>query len=253
MFPRVIAAFFVVAALFPHRASSQMTSGEDVIRAMHQRYAGSWFQNLALVQTVLYHEPGTGTLDSVRVWYESIRLPGTVRSDVTPLDAGNRQVFHEGEWRTYEADSLLSARPGWHPVLLMGFDVYAQPPETTLSTLERFGTELKLLREDEWLDVPVWVVGGMAADGARREFWIEKERLLLVRLVLGNPGTQHTREVLFRAYEPLEGGWIATELEFRTDGGTDILERYDYWTADVVFDPDIFSLHGAVPPGWIRN
>lgn len=66
-----------------------VTTGEDVVRTMYERYAGVWYENLALVQTVTYYESQTGAFDSARVWYESIQLPGIVRSHIAPLDAGN--------------------------------------------------------------------------------------------------------------------------------------------------------------------
>jgi hypothetical protein len=220
---------------------------------MHERYAGKWYESLALVQTVQYLDVETATLDSARVWYESLELPGTVRSDIAPLDGGNRQVFHEGEWRVYQADSLVSARPGWHPVLLMGFDVYVQPADATQTILKGAGVDLEAVREGEWTGIPVWILGSGPDTEPAREFWIEKDRLLLVRILLRNADAGSTREVRFAGYEPLGGGWIATELSFLTDGRVDTYERYDYWAIDLAFDPAIFAREKAARPAWIRN
>ncbi len=237
-----------------------LTSGADVVRAMYERYAGRWYRNLALVQTVRYHSSreslegkyARSAVDSVRVWYESIQLPGTVRSDIAPLDGGNSQLYLGGAWHLFSGDSLVSARPGVHPVLLLGFDVYMQPVEETLAAIERFEIDPSRVREAEWQGKPAYVVGAADPADDARQFWVDKERLLLRRL-LWTTGGGARREVRFDAYEPLGGGWIATELAFLRDGRTEIDERYDYWTIDVEFDPQIFSTDGRARPAWIRN
>lgn len=61
------------------------------------------------------------------------------------------------------------------------------------------------------------------------------------------------REVRFEGYEPLGGGWIATEIKFMRDGRVDMFERYDYWTIDVAFEPFLFASDGRSRAGWVRN
>jgi hypothetical protein len=77
-------ALLLTLALAAMPADSIRT-GEDVIRAMHARYAGKWYENLVLIQAVTYFDIESGALDSARMWYESIVLPGTVRSDIPAL------------------------------------------------------------------------------------------------------------------------------------------------------------------------
>ncbi len=226
----------------------QIDSGADVIRAMHDHYAGKWYIDLALIQTVNYYDVETGCVDSVRVWYESIRLPGTVRSDIAPLDAGNRIVFKDEAWITIEADTIVSNNPGPHPLLLLGFDIYVQPVDETLAALERFRFDLSQFRTDEWEGRRHYVVGD-----ANREFWIDAETLLFTRLFLQNPTSGATREILFDEYEQLGGGWIATEIKFMRSGSVDMWERYDYWTIDVEFEDELFALTGRTRPVWVKN
>ncbi len=226
----------------------QDISGTDVIRAMHERYNGQWYENLALVQTVTYYDVEGGAPDSFRVWYESIRLPGTVRSDIAPLDAGNYELYAGEMWTRFRSDTLVQSFPGPHPVLLLGFDVYVQPLDGTLAKLERLGVDLSKAEVGEWQGRQTYVIGDDA-----RQVWVDAEDLLLVRLRLKNPATGSEREIRMEAYEPLGGGWIATELTFMRDGRVDISERYDYWTIDVEFDSRIFATDDLRRPAWIRN
>jgi hypothetical protein len=240
-------SFLLLAAVL-WSAPQQIESGADVIRAMHDRYAGQWYENLALIQTVNYYDVETGGVDSVRVWYESIRLPVTVRSDMAPLESGNCIMFKGQAWITFEADTIISNNPGPHPLLLLGFDVYVQPVEETLAILEAVRFDLSLVRNDTWEGREHYVVG---AEG--REFWIDVETLLFSRLYLKNPGTGAEREILFEAYEQLGGGWIATEIKFMRNGRIDMWERYDYWTIEVEFADDLFAMSERSRPTWVKN
>jgi len=233
----------LVASFLP-----QVRTGADVVRTMYERYAGVWYENLALVQTVTYYDSQTGAFDSARVWYESIQLPGIVRSDIAPLDAGNTVLFKNDSWIEFRADTVVRESPGPHPLLLLGFDVYVQPVDETIAKLQGFGFDLSQLREDVWRGRPAYVVGN-----EYRQFWIDREDLLFVRLLLKNPNTGAEREILFEGYERLGGGWIATEVKFMRDGRVDMFERYDYWTIDVGFEPGLFASEGRSRPTWVRN
>ncbi|NIM52483.1 MAG: outer membrane lipoprotein-sorting protein [Gemmatimonadales bacterium] len=228
-------------------------AGEDIVRAMHDRYAGKWYETLALVQTVNYYDAETGAYDSARVWYESIQLPGVVRSDVAPLDAGNRFLYKDETWYDFRADTVYSAQPGPHPLLLLGFDVYVQPVEETIAKLEQFRIDVSKVREDEWQGRGVYVVGSSSADDDSRQFWVDKEHLLFVRLLLTDPSTKQTREVRFEGYERLGGGWIATEIVFMRGDRSTMVEQYNYWTIDVEFDPSLFTDTKGTRPKWVRN
>jgi hypothetical protein len=229
--------------------ADSIRTGEDVIRAMHARYAGEWYENLVLIQAVTYFDRESGALDSARMWYESIQLPGTVRSDIAPLERGDYQLYRDGTWHVFEGDTLTRANPGAHPVLLLGFDVYMQPVEQTLASLERF--DLSKVREATWQGRAVYVVGSESEGDVGNQFWVDRDDLLLRRLIIVSPASEATIEVRFNAYEELGGGWIAAELVFLRDGRLWLHERYAYWAIDVEFAPNIFSVTDPVRPAWV--
>lgn len=229
-------------------AGDSVASGRDVIALMHARYAETWYESLALVQAVTYFD-SLGAVDHAEVWYESLALPGTVRSDIAPLDDGRGELFRGDSVFRFEGDTVVERRPAVHVVLLLGFDVYRQAPIETTTRLERFGFDLDTARAAEWEGEPAWLVG--SDDGPR--FWVDRRDLLLRRLVI--PGRQdgRVREVRFGAYEPLDGGWIATDLTFLTDGRPQIRERYSWWAAGIDFAPGLFTTRGRTRPAWVRN
>src|SRR5260370_1785313 len=61
--------------LFIHGASAQVT-GRDIVRKMHDRYAGKWYHTFTFNQTTeMYRTTGTIT----QTWYEFIRFPDRLR------------------------------------------------------------------------------------------------------------------------------------------------------------------------------
>jgi hypothetical protein len=232
---------------------SPMSDGEDIIREMHDRYAGKWYETLALVQTVNYFDRETGGFDSARVWYESLVFPGTVRSDVAPLDAGNRWFYKDASWIEIRSDTVFNSSPGPHPLLLLGFDVYFLPVEETLARLQRFRIDFSQVREDEWQGRKVWVIGSTAPDDSASQIWIDQERLIFMRLLLTSPNTGAQTEYRFDRYEKLGDGWIGTEVVFIRNGVMTMLERYHWWDIGMEFAPSLFETTGATLPTWVKN
>ncbi|NIN72998.1 MAG: hypothetical protein GTO46_13935 [Gemmatimonadetes bacterium] len=80
--------------------------------------------------------------------------------------------------------------------------MYVQPVEETIATLQGVGLDLSLVvREDEWQGRAAYVVGD-----ENRQFWIDKEDLLFLRLLLKNPNTGAEREILFDGQRVSEVG-----------------------------------------------
>ena len=137
--------------------------------------------------------------------------------------------------------------------MVLGFDVYAQPIEVTIRQLESLGFDLAKLHESTWQGRPAYVVGAAAGDTVTRQFWIDKERLIFVRMV--EPGKQNPKarvETQFNKYIPMGQGWLETEVRFLVDGETKSLEEYSEPKVGVPLDPAIFDTRRWVPPGWVK-
>jgi hypothetical protein len=215
--------------------------GGDLVRAMHAKYAGSWYSTLTFVQkTTNFEADGT---TKVETWYEALTCPGKLRIDFDPISAGNGILFADDTIYRVEGGKVADTKPLVHPLMVLGFDVYCDAPETTLARLRKLGFDLSTVREDTWNGVPVYVVGAKAGDERSPQFWIEKERLLFVRLLrpAGKDGKQ-VSEVVFDRYERAGGGWVAAEVRFGLDGKPSGKEDYseirtDAKLPDGLFDP----------------
>jgi hypothetical protein len=135
-----------------------------------------------------------------------------------------------------QRDTLAQATAFTHPLMVLGFDVYAQPVERTLAQLGHIGFDLSTMREDTWQGRPVYVVGAKSGDLHTQQFWVDKERLLFVRMLEPvRRDTTRVSETQFNGYAPFGGGWVAIEVLFFIDGQRRWLEEY----ADVKVNPPL--------------
>ncbi|HWE41378.1 MAG TPA: hypothetical protein VG432_02690 [Gemmatimonadaceae bacterium] len=228
-------------------ATPPITTGQGVVRAMHDRYAGSWYHTATFVQRNTRYLP-SGAADT-STWLEALRVPGALRIDVEPLSQRNGILFVRDSQFIIGGGQLTRAIPSVHPLMVLGFDVYADPPERTLARIKALGFDLARMHEDVWQGRPVYVVGAAAGDTRSRQFWVDRQRLLFVRLLQPDRDTTKTSEIRFNNYKPLGGGWIAPEVVFLLDGKPNFIERYedirvDPPLVDAVFDPRAWN---AVP------
>lgn len=230
------------------------TSGTTLLRLMHDTYATRWYRTLTFVQTSTFPDGHQET------WYEALRLPGQLRIDVAPIDSGNMSLFRSDSLYTFAHHALLRSRAFVHPLLVLGFDVYAADPDSTAAKLAALGFDLTRLHRDTWQGRPAWVVGAAEGDSLTPQFWVDAERLVFVRLIerrpppAANPARPATRpETRFNRYQRLGGGWVSPEVLFLVDGEQRLKEEYHDMKADVTLPAELFSPDGYRKPGWVEE
>jgi hypothetical protein len=221
--------------------------GVEVISRMRERYLGKWYRTLTFVQKTTLPD------GKVETWYEAAELPGKLRIDIAPLEGKNTILFRNDSLYEFKAGKLAEATPLIHPLMVLGFDVYAQPLDKTVGQLRELGFDLSKVHEAEWEGRPAYVVGAAAGDTVARQFWIDQERLYFVRMI--EPGKKDPAarvETQFNKYIAMGQGWLETEVRFMVNGETKMLEEYSDPKASVKLDPAIFDPSRWVPPGWVR-
>jgi hypothetical protein len=219
-------------------APSEMVDGRALVRAMHARYADRWYRDLMLVQDVTYYEDGHETRQQRMAEY--ISLPGRVRAIIGDIEEGDADIYVDGAFHRFEDGQPAGRLATVHAVLVTGFDVYAQDPERSIAQLEELGIDLERLSESTWNGRPSWVVGAAPGDSETPQMWIEKDRLLCVRVLSRRP--YGVLDVEMGGFEPLGEGWIATELVFKRNGALALREDYaEFRTLDRI-DPALFDV-----------
>jgi outer membrane lipoprotein-sorting protein len=215
-------------------------NGEALVNAMHARYENAWYDTVTFTQKSTTYNPDGTT--KVETWYEAASLPGKLRIDYGPPSDGNGLVLADGGATSFQAGQETSNRPLVNLLLVLGFDVYRQPPEITLGQLKREGIDVTKLHEESWNREPVYVVGADKGDLKSKQFWVEKKRLLFVRLL--QPYQRDPSKITdtrFVDYREDSKGMIAARVEVYRDDKMVFTEEYTDIKIGAKLDPGTFD------------
>jgi hypothetical protein len=228
-----------LSAAVPAR-SQEIRDGAALLTAMHDRYKDSWYESVVFKENAItLNADGTSTTE---VWDEALELPGKLRINRGVASEGNGFVFVGGTLTTFQKGKTTGPRPFVHMLLVLGFDVYRQEPKTTIDQAKGQGFDLAQIHEEKWDGQDVYVVGGAKGDLKSKQFWIEKKRLLFVRLIEPDEhDATKIHDTRFRGYRRLSTGWISARVEFYTDGKNTFNEDYFDMKANVKLDLTLFD------------
>lgn len=215
-------------------------TGEDVLRAMHDRYSKTWYETLTFTQkSTTYNADGTSKAET---WHEALRAPGELRIDIgTPAD-GNGYLMVDGTLTVIKAGKEAGTRPLVNMLLVLGFDVYRQTPETTAEIAKAEGYDLTKVHEETWEGQPVYVVGAAKGDLKAKQFWIDRNRGLFMRLfepAQGDP--TKFQDIRFEDYREMAGGWVAARVEVYVEEKKVFSEEYTDILPNAKLDPGTFD------------
>ena len=219
----------------------QYKTGEEVLAAMHKKYAGKWYKTLTFEQKTTNYKPD-GTSQAA-TWYEALTVPGKLRIDIAPLEKGDGLIFADGKIYQFRDGKLAASRDFLHPLLVLGFDVYGQPVEKSVAQLKSLGIDLSVVHEEPWQGNTAIVVGAKQGDLRTPQFWIDKKNLVFTRLFqLGGKDKNIVQETQFNKYEKAKGGgWVSAEVKFFSDGKLTTTEDYTNIQTGKTLSPDLWD------------
>jgi outer membrane lipoprotein-sorting protein len=238
----VLAALFLPTVLGAQAAAP--ANGEQLLAAMHDRYAATWYPTLTFVQKSTWYKPD-GSEDRVQTWHEALEAPGLLR--IAMGDAARRTgaIFRNDSTYSFQQGKLARATAQRNLLLVLGFDVYKQPAARTAAVLRDEGVDLARFHRETFQGRPVYVVGADAGDSTSNQFWVDADRLLFVRLIQSNPAGTSRQDIRFNRYVTQPGGWLAEQVQVYAGGKLVYEEDYSDVHVNMTFDPALFS-----PESW---
>jgi hypothetical protein len=221
------------------RATAQAPrSATELVARMHRAYDGRWFRTLVFTQATQFTNPDGTTRE--QTWYEAMRVPSTLRIDVAPLDSGNGMLFTADSTYRIAAGRLVRATARPNPFLPFVAAPYTQPPAVTLAQIAREGFDTTRMHASEWRGRPAYVVGALAGDSTSPQFWVDRDRLVVVRL---QPPAQRGErmDIHLDGWKQFGASWISTEIDIRVGGRSVQHEAYSDVAVDVALDPRLFD------------
>lgn len=209
----------------------------SLIRAMHDRYAATWYDDLSFAQRTTITR-GDSTV--VQHWREWGKMPGRLRIE-TDTTGANGVIYAGDSLFVIRNRQVAARRAQRNALMVLGFDVYKQDPAESLRILTAEGFLPATLRTDTWQGRPAYVVTASDTTHGLHEFWVDARDLLYVRSI--EPvGPGQSLDVRFENYRPHGGGWLAERVDIRLNGRTVQLEEYsdvktNTGVSDAMYDP----------------
>jgi outer membrane lipoprotein-sorting protein len=222
-------------------AFADFKTGEEVVAAMKKKYDGKWYKTLTFEQKTINYKPD-GTSES-HIWYEALTVPGKLRIDFAPSEKGDGIIFADGKLYSFRDGKLMNSRDFVHPLLVLGFDVYGQPVETTAAQLKGLGIDLSVVHEEPWQNGTAVVIGAKQGDLTSPQFWVDKKNLVFTRLFQAvGRDKKNIQETQFNGYQKVKGGgWVSAEVKFFVDGKLATTEEYSNIKTGNALSPDLWN------------
>jgi hypothetical protein len=219
--------------------SVSVSDGETLIRAMHAKYSERWPKTITYNQTTtLLAQSGQ---NNDQAWYVAMSAPGKQRIDYVNPDLGNGMLIRSDSTYFFSNGRMVRVGSGWNDLLLLQQDVYHQPPEVTISILRSLGYQMSRIQTRSFDGRTVYVVGASSStDSASRQFWVERDRMVLVRL-REKRGENQFSDIRIGDFMKMGDGFIARQTYQLQNGVPRLHQQIAGVTANPPLDPDLFE------------
>ncbi|MDQ3242183.1 MAG: hypothetical protein M3Q09_00410 [Gemmatimonadota bacterium] len=213
---------------------------------MHDRYSGRWYRTLSFEQSNTFFTQ-SGREEKSR-WVEHLSVPGRLRIDFMPLSTRSGLLILNNRVTTFDNGRRVDTRRAIQPLLTLTADVYAIPAAVTLRRMDSLGVNLGRFHEARWQRKRVYVIGAREGDVTANQFWVDADRLVLLRMIQRERRGARTIVTDTRVgdYREIEGFPIAFEYVSLRDGKPFFKEVYENVRVNVqipaaMFDPARWS------------
>ncbi|HEY3934671.1 MAG TPA: hypothetical protein VGL65_08630 [Gemmatimonadales bacterium] len=229
-----------------HATPMAVPPGEAVVQRAFEKYRGKWFHSALYIQrTVLPAD------QRIETWYVAVQPPGRVRVDVAPAATGRVVIYRNDTTYEIGGGRLRSATEGVLPFLLVLHDLQTAKPEQTIAMLRRYGFDLTRTHNTTWDGAPVIVVGALAGDTVSNQFWLDRDRLVLVRMIEKNMDPRRPLDARVTGYKPADGGWLPRSVRVYLGNDLSIAEDYSEPKLDIPLELDLFEPMPYHLPKWV--
>ena len=184
---------------------------------MQGHHDGRWYRTLSFTQDNISY---TSAGESRSTWFERQMVPRRLRIDFTaPVADGSGTLFRNDSAYTFQNGRLAQSAPRLHPLLLLSADAYALDEDTVMAALAKLAIDTTTVRSDSWDGRRVWVAGAAEGDSTSNQFWVDAERLVLLRLLDSQRAADRTIRTDYHfSYQTVDGFLVPHEIVFIRDG-----------------------------------
>ena len=223
-----------VAALF---SFSGHKDGAEVLKDMHNRYAGNWYNTFTFTQTTEHYR--NDSLVKTSTWYEAIIFPEKFRIDLDDRKSGNAVLYLGDSMYMFRKGKMTNKRFNDDNLTFLLGGMYFYSLEESAAKLKHMKYDLDKFHETTWKGKPVYVIGASNSEEKTNQLWIDKEKLVIVKFIKFK-GTLK-EEGIFYEHKPFGKAWSETAVDFYMNDKLVQREKYHDCKADVRINEAIFD------------
>ena len=218
-------------------AQSKPESGTDVIRMMKEKFNNKYLENFTFAQYIKEYKDGELTNETV--WHEAYSFPNHLIIKFDSFESGNGYIFKNDSIYVMNENKISFSGDYLHYLIILGFEVYEDSLESTVSKLTENGYDMSKVYESELKGRPVYVVGTENDNKNRNRFYIDRETLCFLKTIRYNEELEVSME--FTDYKMIKGKYIATKVLFYEGGKLVMTEEYFNMNFPNSIDHSIFN------------
>lgn len=237
----------LIAFIIPIITFGQLKTGEEVIKEMYRLKSKNVHKYMTFEQQTLFFE--NDMFKKQEKWFEAIGCPGKLIVKMDAFDSGKGLLFANDTMYNFEGGKLQSASYKIHDLVWLGFDIFFINPEISIPQTHKLGYDVSKMYLADHYGTEMYAIGASSKDDKSNQFWIDKEKLTLVKVVkFGNDGSVH--ETIFDKFMQMGVIWVGTQLIFKKNGQKWLEEKYSNIKFSSSFDESVFKPANFVKAKW---
>lgn len=217
-------------------------NGEDVLREMHDRYAGKWYKSFTFNQTTEQYR--NDSVVSTSTWYEWIVFPDKFRIDFGEKKDSNAVIYLKDSVYSFRKGKLIRKRLNDDDLTFLLGGMYSYSFDSAKAKLQRQGYDLTKFHEDNWKGQAVYVIGANNPGEKTNQLWIDKDKLVVLKFIKYD-GTEK-EEGIFSGHQRFGNAWSETACDFYVNDQLIQKEKYHDCKANEAIDEAMFDQYHFV-------
>ncbi|MBO6522306.1 MAG: hypothetical protein JJ971_00645 [Balneolaceae bacterium] len=142
------------------------------------------------------------------------------------LNSSNGIIFHYDSSYAYQNNKIEFSN--FRPLRLwkQAFSIKFESPDETLEKVFNLGIDTTLISEDTFNNQNVYIIGATPGSLKKNQFWIDKEKLVTVRVITYLEERDFLWDVHFEDYLSLNNSWYAGTVKFYENNILTLVEEH---------------------------
>ena len=225
---------------FSLNSFGQYGNGEELLKAMHDKYANKYCQTVQFDQKTIRYV-NDSTIKDTSYWFEWISYPDKFRIDFGKKFGGNCVIFKNDSVFNYKNHKVVRKDRDENDLLLILGGMYFRPFEDVVVRLEKLGYDLDKLTQIDVNKNTFYVIGSPTENNENKhQIWVDKKDLKVVKFKT-KLNEADWLEIRFDDFKKACNGFTETKVTALKNDKLEQKEEYLNLKTSIVIPDSIFN------------